>query len=192
MLGRWRGTPVAVKVLKACVQADATTVAEFQKEAEMLRALRHPNILDFYGACLDGDTVRSVRRKGSQADSACQLQRGLTPILAVQMMLVSEVWPNLFWESCLHHKLASYALCVSVECAAADNLKFHMGALQFMAGGDLCSAIQRDMGESERGGKRLLGWYGRGRVVLLGIARGLAYLHRQQVLLAIFYCCYVL
>ncbi len=49
-----------------------------------------------------------------------------------------------------------------------------------MAGGDLRSAIHRDLRESEGGGKRLLSWYGRGRGVLLGVARGLAYLHAQQ------------
>ncbi len=50
-----------------------------------------------------------------------------------------------------------------------------------MAGGDLCSALQRDMLQSERGGRRQLGWYGRGCHILLSIARGLAYLHEQRV-----------
>ena len=50
-----------------------------------------------------------------------------------------------------------------------------------MAGGDLCTALQRDMLQSERGGKRRLGWYGRGCNILVGIARGLAYLHEQRV-----------
>ena len=50
---------MAVKMLKASVQADAAVAADFQKEAEMLCCLRHPNILDFYGACLSADTVCS-------------------------------------------------------------------------------------------------------------------------------------
>ena len=52
---------------------------------------------------------------------------------------------------------------------------------QYMAGGDLCTALQRDMMQSERGGKRRLGWYGRGCDILVGVARGLAYLHEQRV-----------
>ena len=55
------------------------------------------------------------------------------------------------------------------------------GLLQYMAGGNLCSAIQRDVRQSERGGRRLLGWYKRGRIALIGVARGLAHLHKQRV-----------
>lgn len=58
LLGRWRGAKVAVKILKASVQADAAISADFEEEADMLCRLRHPNILDFYGACLTADTVR--------------------------------------------------------------------------------------------------------------------------------------
>lgn len=57
-LGRWQGTPVAVKVLKATARADAATIADFQKEAEMLCSLRHPHILNFFGACATADLVR--------------------------------------------------------------------------------------------------------------------------------------
>ena len=67
LLGRWRGTPVAVKVLKESAQADAATLADFQTEAEMLCRLRHPNILDFYGACQTANTVRLGKCRRSQA-----------------------------------------------------------------------------------------------------------------------------
>ena len=50
-----------------------------------------------------------------------------------------------------------------------------------MAGGELRTALQRDMMQSERGGNRRLGWYGRGSTILVGVARGLAYLHEQRV-----------
>ena len=48
-----------------------------------------------------------------------------------------------------------------------------------MAGGDLRNALDRDL--AEHGRRRRLGWYARGRVVLLCIARGLTYLHRERV-----------
>ena len=50
-----------------------------------------------------------------------------------------------------------------------------------MAGGDLRSALDQDAEESGLGEERRLGWYARGRVVLLCIARGLAYLHSERV-----------
>ena len=53
--------------------------------------------------------------------------------------------------------------------------------LQYMAGGDLGSAISRDIAENGMGPQRRLGWYARGRVVLLCVARGLAYLHSERV-----------
>ena len=50
-----------------------------------------------------------------------------------------------------------------------------------MAGGDLGSAISRDVAEHGIGPQRRLGWYNRGRIVLLGVARGLVYLHHLRV-----------
>ena len=50
-----------------------------------------------------------------------------------------------------------------------------------MAGGDLGSAIGRDMAEHGSGPQRRLGWYNRGRIVLLCVARGLVYLHHRRV-----------
>lgn len=52
---------------------------------------------------------------------------------------------------------------------------------QYMAGGDLGSALRLDLAENGDGAKRRLGWYGRGRLVLLCVARGLVYLHDQRV-----------
>ena len=59
LLGRWRGALVAVKVLKQTSLQRSNTAAliEFQQEADMLQRLRHPNILNFYGACFDCQPV---------------------------------------------------------------------------------------------------------------------------------------
>ena len=53
--------------------------------------------------------------------------------------------------------------------------------LQYMAGGDLGTALSLDAQEREGKSERRLGWYARGRVVLLCVARGLAYLHSERV-----------
>ena len=51
---------VAVKVLRqsSAQRANAAALAEFRQEAETLQSLRHPCILNFYGACFDCEPVR--------------------------------------------------------------------------------------------------------------------------------------
>ena len=55
------------------------------------------------------------------------------------------------------------------------------GLLQYMAGGDLGRALDRDMEENGDGEKRRLGWYACGKTVLHDVASGLAYLHNRRV-----------
>ena len=51
-----------------------------------------------------------------------------------------------------------------------------------MSGGDLESALHKyDVPADGEGAGRRLGWYARGRNVLLCVARGLAHLHSQRV-----------
>ena len=60
LLGRWRGCLVAVKMLRESSLGGGRTAVldEFKQEAEMLQRLRHPNILNFYGACVECHPVR--------------------------------------------------------------------------------------------------------------------------------------
>src|ERR1700745_1617629 len=44
------GRDVAIKVLPANVAEDAARMARFEREAQMLAALNHPNIAAIYGA----------------------------------------------------------------------------------------------------------------------------------------------
>ena len=50
-----------------------------------------------------------------------------------------------------------------------------------MAGGNLETALLYDKATGGPGGKRRLGWYECGAVILLCVARGLAYLHEKRV-----------
>ena len=53
---KWKGTPVAVKVLTGSAQAETVPKAvleEFIAEINMVSGMRHPNICLFMGACLD-------------------------------------------------------------------------------------------------------------------------------------------
>ena len=50
-----------------------------------------------------------------------------------------------------------------------------------MAGGDLRSALVRDITANGAGANRCLSWYARGRRVLVGVARGLVFMHSQGV-----------
>ena len=57
----------------------------------------------------------------------------------------------------------------------------HVHLLQYMGGGDLGTALSFDANEHADRSKRRLGWHARGRIVLLCVARGLAYLHGERV-----------
>ena len=61
LLGRWQCSLVAVKVLKEeCTQhVGSNELASLRREAEMLQALNHPNILRFFGACFTCKPVRN-------------------------------------------------------------------------------------------------------------------------------------
>ena len=74
---------VAIKVLPAAVAADAERLARFQREAEVLASLNHPNIAAIYGLqrsdgttalvmeLVEGDTLREWLQR------ALPLERGL-------------------------------------------------------------------------------------------------------------------
>ena len=64
-LGRWRWHGlVAVKQL---IEADERREQAFVREAELLQALRHPNIVSFLGACLEPGRVRTHALAAAQA-----------------------------------------------------------------------------------------------------------------------------
>jgi serine/threonine protein kinase len=53
-LGMWQHTHVAVKFL---VDQSEEQQAAFRREAELLRSLRHPNIVTFLGCCMQPGKV---------------------------------------------------------------------------------------------------------------------------------------
>eukprot|EP00884_Botryococcus_braunii_P015451 jgi/Botrbrau1/258/Bobra.0022s0229.1 len=108
MLAKWRHTNVAVKVLREVDDSESQCL-DFKREAQLLKELRHPNIVLFIGASF----------------------------LPGQMVIVTE----------------------------------------YCSGGSLAKAITA---ESAKGSHRL-GWNTRGRIIALGVARGLAYLHSMRI-----------
>ncbi|MEA2097023.1 MAG: protein kinase, partial [Candidatus Cloacimonadota bacterium] len=50
--GRWQNTYVAIKQL-TLMELDPKAEVEFTREASIMSALRHPNIVEFYGVCLE-------------------------------------------------------------------------------------------------------------------------------------------
>lgn len=84
LLGRWKGACVAVKVMAASDVADAIRVADFQQEAEMLCALRHANILDFYGACFNAHSVSCQQSRVTAAFCILRMRKGPDQLSAVR------------------------------------------------------------------------------------------------------------
>ena len=97
LLGRWRGALVAVKVLKQTSLQRSNTAAlnDFRQEADMLQRLRHPNILNFYGACFDCQPVCA-----SSANIVCMSVRATIDVRTVlELSFCMCVWELQCWHS---------------------------------------------------------------------------------------------
>ncbi len=71
---------VAIKVLPASVAADADRLARFQREAEVLAALNHPNIGAIYGLEKTPDFTALVMELVEGEDLSQRIARGAIPI----------------------------------------------------------------------------------------------------------------
>jgi serine/threonine-protein kinase len=71
---------VAIKVLPASVAADADRLARFQREAEVLAALNHPNIAAIYGLERSGTTTALVMELVEGPTLADRIMQGAIPI----------------------------------------------------------------------------------------------------------------
>src|SRR6478752_6189984 len=67
---------VALKVLPEMVAADAERLARFQREAEVLAALNHPNIAAIYGLERSGATTALVMEMVEGEDLSMVIKRG--------------------------------------------------------------------------------------------------------------------
>jgi len=71
---------VAIKVLPASVAGDAERLARFQREAEVLAALNHPNIAAIYGLERSGATTALVMELVDGPTLADRIAQGAVPI----------------------------------------------------------------------------------------------------------------
>ena len=71
---------VAIKVLPASVAGDADRLARFQREAEVLAALNHPNIGAIYGLEKTPDVTALVMELVEGDDLSSRIARGAVPI----------------------------------------------------------------------------------------------------------------
>jgi eukaryotic-like serine/threonine-protein kinase len=71
---------VAIKVLPAAVAGDADRLARFQREAEVLAALNHPNIAAIYGLEKTTDFTALVMELVEGEDLSKRLARGAIPL----------------------------------------------------------------------------------------------------------------
>ena len=71
---------VAIKVLPASVAADADRLARFQREAEVLAALNHPNIAAIYGLEHTPEFTALVMELVESEDLSARIARGAIPV----------------------------------------------------------------------------------------------------------------
>ncbi len=71
---------VAIKVLPASVAGDADRLARFQREAEVLAALNHPNIAAIYGLEKTPDFTALVMELVEGEDLSQRIERGAIPL----------------------------------------------------------------------------------------------------------------
>ena len=71
---------VAIKVLPASVAGDADRLARFQREAEVLAALNHPNIAAIYGLEKTPDVTALVMELVEGDDLSQRIARGAIPL----------------------------------------------------------------------------------------------------------------
>ena len=71
---------VAIKVLPASVAGDADRLARFQREAEVLAALNHPNIAAIYGLEKTPDFTALVMELVEGEDLSQRIARGAIPL----------------------------------------------------------------------------------------------------------------
>src|SRR5512134_551841 len=71
---------VAIKVLPASVAADTERLARFQREAEVLAALNHPNIAAIYGLERSGATTALVMELVEGDDLSQRIAHGAIPV----------------------------------------------------------------------------------------------------------------
>ena len=71
---------VALKILPPSVASDPDRVARFQREAEVLAALNHPNIAQIYGVEVVDGTLALVMELVEGEDLAVRIARGPIPV----------------------------------------------------------------------------------------------------------------
>ena len=71
---------VAIKILPPSVATDAERLARFQREAEVLASLNHPNIAAIYGLEESGDMTALVMELVEGDDLSQRIAKGAIPI----------------------------------------------------------------------------------------------------------------
>ena len=101
-LGKWRWHGlVALKLLKV---ADEQHERAFVREAELLHALSHPNIVSYLGACLEPGQVRSFcvpRLAASPSPACCTLSAQCIVHLSCAHVTPARAWCSS--ASCMYH-----------------------------------------------------------------------------------------
>lgn len=85
----WRGTPVAVKRILPSLSEDKLVIQDFRHEVNLLVKLRHPNIVQFLGACTEKKPLMLITEylRGGDLHQYLKEKGALSPSTAVNFAL---------------------------------------------------------------------------------------------------------
>lgn len=155
----WRGTKVAIKTIKASLNAEPQIRKEFQKEHAIWKQLRHPNIVQFLGAVTRGDQLAIITEymqkgdldkilkssgpldAGTAIKYALDIARGMNylhehkPVNLVHRDLTPK---NLLMDDAGHLKVADFGLSKLLEASSRNilesyNMTGETGSFRYMA-----------------------------------------------------------
>lgn len=142
-LGTWRGIEVAVKMLKSALSAESFEA--FLQEISLVSKLRHPNVVLFLGACLDGPAVcyvteyitggnlyellkkESVLGWPKKTAIAIEIARGMQYLHTHKILHGDLKSLNLLVDENYHIKVADFGLSKIIEDTPAEDAEPHSG-----------------------------------------------------------------
>lgn len=112
--GSWQGQPVAIKLFTSALSGEASL--EFAREVKITSRLRHPNIVRFYGAALEGSNACVVMELLAYDLPGYLAARSIKPLQQKQIALdIAQALAYLHSQSMIHRDLRGANILLTAE-----------------------------------------------------------------------------